>query len=125
MRFDEIDMQAVSVLIAAMSASIGDDAPATRALREFSANRSQESWDAARALFGRLPSKSRHALGENATQLAYQLRRSDGGVLNLLRTMGRRAAGGATDDGGRRGVMDWLDEQAPKPGGRPTERSWR
>lgn len=125
MTFEDVDMRSVAILIAALGAQVGDDAPATRALRDFMADRTEATWAAARTLFNRLPGRQRGAIADSATTLAMQLKQSDGGVLSLLQTIGRRRAAERAG-----GVMDWMDEDGPKPprgkgNGRLRERVWR
>jgi len=126
MTHEDVDMRSVAILIAALGAQVGDEAPATRALREFMAERSEATWTAARTLFNKLPGRQRTAISDSATTLAMQLKQSDGGVLTLLKSIGRRRA---TDRAG--GAMDWMDEgeagkpKRPRGNGRIRESVWR
>jgi hypothetical protein len=126
MTHEDVDMRSVAILIAALGAQVGDEAPATRALRDFMAERSEATWAAARTLFNKLPGPQRASISDSATTLAMQLKQSDGGVLSLLKSIGRRRAAERAA-----GVMDWMDEdggQKPKRGkgnGRLRETVWR
>ena len=55
MDYRDVDMRAVAILVAALAAQTGEDAPVVQALRGFMTEQTQETWDAARTLFNRLP----------------------------------------------------------------------
>jgi hypothetical protein len=124
MDYREVDIRAVAILVAALAAQAGEDAPVVQALRGFMTEQTQETWDAARTLFNRLPGKQRKLIGEAAVNLAVQLKQSEGGVLRLLESLGKKSKPAPR----KGGVLDWIDDQGkPRgfPKGRSTERTWR
>lgn len=124
MDYREVDLRAVAILVAALAAQAGEDAPVVQALRGFMAEQTGETWDAARTLFNRLPGKQRKVIAEAAVNLAVQLKQSEGGVLRLLESLGKKSKPAPR----KGGVLDWIDDQGkprPFPKGRSTERTWR
>ena len=61
-------------------------------------------------------------IGDAAVGLATQLKQSEGGVLRLLESLGKKTKAPPR----KSGVLDWIDDQGkPKPKGGTTERAWR
>jgi hypothetical protein len=124
MDYREVDLRAVAILVAALAAQGGEDAPVVQALRGFMSEQTEETWDAARTLFNRLPGKQRKVIAEAAVNLAVKLRQSEGGVLRLLDSLGKKSKPAPR----KGGVPDGVDgEGKPRsfPKGRSTERTWR
>jgi hypothetical protein len=122
-RVAEVHVERAS-LVAAVAAQVGEEAPVVQALRGFMSEQTEETWNAARTLFNRLPGKQRKIIGDAAVGLAVQLKQSEGGVLRLLQSLDKKPRPVTR----KSGVLDWIDENGnakPASKGRPSERAWR